>query len=65
MIETDRDVLKFILLLTTPLQFQYSGTSENRALRSSFHGRVLGLRKLFLILSIKVSGYTSTNSRTT
>ena len=38
MIETDRDVLQFILLLTMPVQFRYSGTSQNRACWSSFHG---------------------------
>ena len=65
MIEIDRDVLLFILLLTTPVQFWYSSTSKNRAWRSSFHGRVLGFCKLLLIRSIKVPGYPSTNSRTT
>ena len=62
MIEIDRDVLQSILLLTSPVQFRYSGTSENRPWRSSFCGRVLRFRKLFLIHSIKVPGYPSTNS---
>ena len=65
MIETGRDILQFILLLTTPVQFLYSGTSENRALRSSFHGKVLWFRMLFLIRSINVPGYPSATSRTT
>ena len=62
MIDIYRDVLQFILLLTTPVQFQYSGTSESRACHSSFHGQVLWFRKLFLILLIKIPGYPSTNS---
>ena len=37
MIETYRDVLQFILLLTTPVQFWYSGTSKHRAWQSIFH----------------------------
>ena len=63
-IDTDIDVLQFILLVNTPVRFLYSGTSENRAWRSSFHGRELVFRKLFLIRSIKVPGYPSTTSRT-
>ena len=64
MIDTDRDVLQFILLINTHVQFWYSGMSKIRALQSIFHGRVLGFRKLFLILLIKVPGYHSTTSRT-
>ena len=30
-IDTYRDVLQFILLITTPVQFHYSGTSKNRS----------------------------------
>ena len=41
MIDTDRDLLQFILLVTTPVHFWYSGTSKNIASRSSFHGQVL------------------------
>ena len=65
MIQPDRDVLQFILLLTTPVQFWYSGTSKNRAWQSSFHGQLLWFWKLFLIRSTNVHGYPSTNSRTT
>ena len=65
MIETDRDVLQFISLLTTPVQFWYSGTSENRTWRSSFYGQVLWFRELFIIWSINVPGYPSATSRTT
>ena len=65
MTETDKDVLEFILLLTTPVHFWYLVTSENRAWRSSFQCQVLWFRKIFLIRSINVPGYPGTTSRTT